>query len=111
MNIYVGNLPPEMTDIDLHTELYREFAAFGAVKSINLRKDIFSGSSIARLYAFIEMESKEEGETAVFNLQGKEIGGHELIVITALPLSNERERLPYQHKRGRPHHRLQGHHA
>ena len=111
MNIYVGNLPLELTDNELLSELRKEFSVFGVVNSVNLRKDTFSGSRQPRLYAFVEMDSKTEGENAVFNLQGKEIGGRELIVISALPLSNEKERMPYEHRRGRPRHRFQGHQA
>jgi len=111
MNIYVGNLPLELTDNELLSELRREFSVFGVVNSVNLRKDIFSGSRQPRLYAFIEMDSKTEGENAVFNLQGKEIGGRELIVISALPLSNEKERLSFHHKKDKHYRRLQGHHA
>ena len=107
MNIYVGNLPLEITE----DELQQEFSVFGQVKSVNLMKERYTGSLEPRLYAFVEMDSKAEGEAAVLSLKGKEIGGREIEVITALPLSDSKYRLPYQHKRGRPHHRLQGHHA
>ena len=106
MNIYVGNLPLELTE----DELRREFSAFGQVKSINLINERYTGSLEPRLYAFVEMDEKAEGEAAVFNLQGKEIGGRVIEVISALPLSSEKERKPFNHKRGRPQ-RLQGHRA
>jgi RNA recognition motif-containing protein len=107
MNIYVGNLPLELTE----TELRQEFSAFGQVKSINLINETYTGSKQPRMYAFVEMDEKAEGEAAVFNLKGKEIHGRSIEVISALPLSSEKERKPFNHKRGRPNHRLQGHHA
>jgi RNA recognition motif-containing protein len=106
MNIYVGNLPLELTE----DELRREFSAFGQVKSISLIEDRYTGSQQPRLYAFVEMDEKAEGEAAVFNLKGKEIHGRVIEVISALPLSSEKERRPFSHKRGRPQ-RLQGHRA
>jgi RNA recognition motif-containing protein len=107
MNIYVGNLPLELTE----TELRQEFSVFGQVKSVNLINERYTGSKQPRMYAFVEMDSKEAGEAAVFSLQGKEIHGRSIEVISALPLSSEKERRPFSHKRGRPPQRLQGHHA
>jgi len=107
MNIYVGNLPLELTE----DELRQEFSVFGQVKSVSLINDRYTGSLQPRLYGFVEMDSKAEGEAAVFYLKGKEIGGRSIEVIAALPLSNDKERLSYNRKRGRPHQRLQGHQA
>ena len=107
MNIYVGNLPLELTE----DELRQEFSAFGQVKSVSLINDKYAGSLQPRLYGFVEMDSRTEGEAAVLSLRGKEIGGRLIEVITALPLSSEKERKPFNHKRGRPHQRLQGHQA
>jgi len=107
MNIYVGNLPLELTE----DELRREFSAFGQVKSVSLINEKYTGSKQPRLYAFVEMDSKEEGEAAVLSLGGKEIGGRVIEVISALPLSNDKERLSFNRRRGRPHHKLQGHQA
>ena len=107
MNIYVGNLPLELTE----DELRKEFSAFGQVKSINLIKERYAGSLQPRLYGFVEMDSRTEGEAAVLSLRGKEIGGRVIEVISALPLSNDKERLSFNRRRGRPHHKLQGHQA
>jgi len=95
MNIYVGNLPLELTE----DELRREFSAFGQVKSVNLINDKYTGSKQPRLYAFVEMDSKAEGEAAVFNLNGKEIGGRVIEVITALPLSDSKEKWSFNSKK------------
>jgi len=109
MNIYVGNLPLELTE----DELRREFSAFGQVKSVSLIKETYAGSLQPRLYAFVEMDSKIEGEAAVFKLKGKEIGGREIEVITALPLSNDKQRMSFNIKKGRHLHtrRQLGHQA
>jgi len=107
MNIYVGNLPLALTE----DELRQEFSVFGQVKSVSLINDRYTGSLQPRLYGFVEMDSKAEGEAAVFSLKGKVIRGRSIEVIAALPLSNEREKKPFNHKRGRPHQRLQGHQA
>jgi RNA recognition motif-containing protein len=100
MNIYVGNLPLELTE----DELREEFSVFGQVKSISLINDNFTGSGLPRLYAFVEMDSKIEGEAAVFYLKGKEIRGRSIEVIAALPLSNAKERLSYNRKKGKHFH-------
>jgi len=97
MNIYVGNLPLELTE----DELRQEFSAFGQVKSVSLINDKYTGSKQPRLYAFVEMDSKPEAEAAVFNLKGKEIGGRVIEVISALPLSDEKDKKPFNKKRVR----------
>src|SRR4030042_5136403 len=107
MNIYVGNLPLELTE----DELRKEFSVFGQVKSINLVNDRYTGSKQPRLYAFVEMDSKAEGEAAVFNLKGKEIHGRSIEVISALPLSDNKDKMSFNRKKGSHHQRLQGHHA
>ncbi|MBM4446011.1 MAG: RNA-binding protein [Chloroflexi bacterium] len=109
MNIYVGNLPLELTE----DELRREFSVFGQVKSVSLINDKYTGSRQPRLYAFVEMDSKVEGEAAVFNLKGKEIGGRVIEVISALPLSDNKDKWFLNSKRVSRYHnkRQQGHQA
>jgi len=84
VNIYVGNLPLEVTEDELH----REFAAFGEVTSVIIMNDKYIGSGQPRGYAFVEMASKPEGVTAVSSLSDKWLKGHRITVIEALPLSN-----------------------
>ena len=55
MNIYVGNLSPEVTEEDLQ----QAFEAFGKVESVNVIKDKFSG--VSRGFGFVEMPTKAEG--------------------------------------------------
>lgn len=100
MNIYVGNLPLELTE----DELRQEFSVFGQVKSVSLINDRYTGSLQPRLYGFVEMDSKSEGEAAVFSLKGKEIKGRSIEVIEALPLSDEKDRISFNHKRGGRYH-------
>jgi RNA recognition motif-containing protein len=88
MSIYVSNLPLELTE----NELRQEFSVFGEVKAVNLITDTFTGSRQPRMYAFVEMEERSEGEAAILQLQGKEIMGREIEVIAALPLSSEKDR-------------------
>jgi RNA recognition motif-containing protein len=97
MNIYVGNLPLELTE----DELRQEFSVFGQVKSVSLITDRYAGSRQPRLYGFVEMDSRSEGEAAVFNLKGKEIRGRLIEVIAALPLSDEKDKKPFNKKRVR----------
>ncbi len=55
MNIYVGNLAPEVTE----EELKQEFTAFGKVTSVSIIKDKYSSES--RGFGFVEMPSMIEG--------------------------------------------------
>jgi len=87
MNIYVGNLPLEMTE----DELRQEFTAFGQVVSVIIMNDKYIGSGQPREYAFVEMTSKSEGQTAITNLTGKKLRDRVIVVVEALPLSGKRD--------------------
>ena len=95
MNIYVGNLPLELTQ----DELRQEFSVFGQVKSVSLINDKYTGSRQPRLYGFVEMDSRSEGEAAIISLKGKEIRGRLIEVIAALPLSDEKDKKSFNRKR------------
>ena len=79
MKIYVGNLPHSTTE----DELKSAFEGFGAVDSAIIIKDKFTGSS--RGFGFIEMSSKDEAETAIQEMNGKDFGGRTLTVNEARP--------------------------
>lgn len=79
MNIYVGNLAPEVTDEDLRAA----FAAVGQVDSATVIKDKYSGES--RGFGFVEMPDKSEAQTAISDLNGKELKGRTLSVNEARP--------------------------
>jgi RNA recognition motif-containing protein len=84
MNIYVGNLSYEITEEDLRPA----FGQFGAVESVNIIKDKFSGQS--KGFGFVEMPSKAEGQSAIDGLNGKEKKGRALKVNEARPRSEKR---------------------
>jgi RNA recognition motif-containing protein len=84
MNIYVGNLPYEITEEDLRLA----FGQFGAVESVTIIKDKFSGQS--KGFGFVEMPSKAEGQSAIDGLDGKEKKGRALKVNEARPRSEKR---------------------
>ena len=81
MNIYVGNLPHEVTD----EELREAFEAFGQVTSVNIIKDRDSGQP--RGFGFVEMPANGEGQAAISGLNGKEMKGRTLTVSEARPRS------------------------
>ncbi len=79
MNIYVGNLSRETTEDDLR----QAFEAFGQVESVNIIQDRFSGES--RGFGFVEMPSKDEAQTAIEEMNGKDLHGRALNVNEARP--------------------------
>ena len=79
MNIYVGNLPFEVTD----EELEEQFTEYGSVTSAKVIIDRFSGRS--RGFGFVEMSDNSEAETAIQNLNAKDFKGRPLTVNEARP--------------------------
>ncbi|HEY0658715.1 MAG TPA: RNA-binding protein [Pyrinomonadaceae bacterium] len=79
MKLYVGNLSFATTNVDLE-EL---FGQVGTVESANVVEDRETGRS--RGFGFVEMSSKEEGESAIDQFNGKEVNGRELKVNEATP--------------------------
>jgi RNA recognition motif-containing protein len=86
MNIYVGNLPLEMTE----EELRGAFVSFGEVTSVTIMNDKYIGSGQPRCYGYVEMTLKAEGTTAINNLNGKKVRDRVVDVVEALPLSDKR---------------------
>ena len=84
MNIYVGNLSRDATDEDLR----QAFEEFGQVESINLIKDRFTGES--RGFGFVEMPSKDEAQSAIDGLNGKDLKGRAMNVNEARPRTERR---------------------
>ncbi|MHC4188188.1 MAG: RNA recognition motif domain-containing protein [Planctomycetota bacterium] len=74
MNIYVGNLSPETTEDDLR----RAFAAFGQVRAINIVRD--RDSSESKGFGFVGMPIKDEAETAINEINGKDLKGQTINV-------------------------------
>jgi RNA recognition motif-containing protein len=79
MNIYVGNLSYSMSE----DELRDAFAAHGEVSSVKILSDRETGRS--RGFGFVEMPNASEGEKAIAQLNGKEVGGRALRVNEARP--------------------------
>jgi len=84
MNIYVGNLSRDVTDEDLR----QAFEEFGQVETINIIKDRFSGES--RGFGFVEMPSKDEAQSAITSMNGKDLKGRALNVNEARPRTERR---------------------
>ncbi len=74
MNIYVGNLSSETTE----DELRQAFEAFGQVMSVKILKDRATGKSNG--FGFVEMSVSEEGQTAISELNGKDLKGQAIKV-------------------------------
>lgn len=79
MNIYVGNLAREVTEDDLR----EAFEAFGQVSTATVIKDKFSGES--RGFGFVEMPSKSEAQTAITEMNEKDLKGRTVNVNEARP--------------------------
>lgn len=79
MNIYVGNLSYNMTE----QELKNAFQEYGSVVKATLITDRNTGRS--KGFGFIEMESKADGEKAISNLDGSDVGGRKMKVNEARP--------------------------
>ncbi len=79
MKLYVGNLSFKTNTQDLE----QLFSQVGTVESTNIIEDRETGRS--RGFGFVEMSSKEEGERAIEEFNGKEVDGRELKVNEAKP--------------------------
>ena len=79
MNIYIGNLSYDATEENIK-EL---FEPFGSVVKVSLITDRDTGRS--KGFGFVEMGSKNEGENAINELNGKDLLGRALNVNEARP--------------------------
>lgn len=79
MNIYVGNLSRDVNEQDLQAA----FEGFGQVEKATIIKDKFTGES--RGFGFVEMPNSEEAETAINEMNGKDLKGRTLTVNQARP--------------------------
>ena len=89
--IYVGNLPYSTGD----AELRQIFEEFGAVDSASVVKDKFTGRS--RGFGFVEMPDGDAGSRAIESMNGRGMGGRNLVVNEARP----REERPRFERRDR----------
>lgn len=79
MKLYVGNLSFNTSDTDLKSM----FGEIGTVESTNIIQDRETGRS--RGFAFVEMSNQSDGESAIQQLNGKEVDGRQLKVNEAKP--------------------------
>jgi RNA recognition motif-containing protein len=86
INIYVGNLSFDTVE----DELRELFTQYGAVDSVKIISDQFTGRS--RGFGFIEMPTREEGLKAIQELDSKDFGGRPLKVNEAKPKRDNRDR-------------------
>ena len=80
--LYVGNLAFQTTSQDLQ----QLFSQAGTVESASVVEDRDTGRS--RGFAFVEMSTPEEANSAIEQFNGKELGGRALKVNEARPREN-----------------------
>ena len=79
MDIYVGNLPYEVTDSDLQ----KLFEQHGQVESARVVMDRDTGR--AKGFGFVTMNSKAEAEAAISAINGMDMNGRALRVNESQP--------------------------
>lgn len=77
--LYVGNLSYQATDQELH-DLFSEV---GSVTSAQVVTDRYSGQS--RGFGFVEMSSDDEAQKAIAAINGRSVGGRNLVVNESRP--------------------------
>ncbi len=78
MKIHVGNLSDEISEDDVR----QAFEKSGAVESVLITKNKYNGQS--KMFAFVVMNSDEEGKSAIDSLDGQELKGRTIKVGEAL---------------------------
>jgi len=86
MNIYVGNLSYDATDVTIR----EAFESFGEVTSARVIKDKYSGQS--RGFGFVEMPAQSQAQTAIRSLNGKDVLGKAISVNEARPRADQGRR-------------------
>ena len=79
MNIFVGSLPFSIEEADLR----ESFEAYGAVDSVKIITDKFTGRS--KGFGFIEMSNDEEAQKAINELNGATVQGRAIVVNKSEP--------------------------
>ncbi len=83
MNIYVGNLSYDATDVTIR----EAFESFGEVTSARVIKDKYTGQS--RGFGFVEMSVQSQAQTAIKSLNGMELLGKPISVNEARPRADQ----------------------
>ncbi|NTW52428.1 MAG: RNA-binding protein [Chlorobiaceae bacterium] len=89
MNIYIGNLPYNVSEEDLRDA----FSQFGQVQSANIITDKFSGRS--KGFGFVDMPNDGEAREAIEQMNDKDFKGRTIKVNEARP----REERPMRRER------------
>ncbi len=84
MNIYIGNLSYEVTEVDLK----HAFETFGQVKSSKVIKDMQTG--VSKGFGFVQMPVKKEAWAAIEGLDGTDLKGRNMRVDRARPRTQGR---------------------
>jgi len=87
MNIYVGNLAPNVEEADLNNL----FSQQGKVRSVKIIQDMFT--KISKGFGFVEMLVKEEAQKALDVLNSFELKGQKIVVNEARP---NKQRMDYE---------------
>jgi RNA recognition motif-containing protein len=79
MNIFVGSLPFSLGEADLR----ESFEAYGAVDSVKIITDKFTGRS--KGFGFVEMTNDDEAQKAIDELNGATVQGRAIVVNKSEP--------------------------
>jgi cold-inducible RNA-binding protein len=82
-NLYIGNLPYEVTEEDLRTN----FAEVGKITSVTIIKDKYTG--LSRGFGFVEMETEKDAEEAIKKFNGGQLLGKTITVNEARPKADQ----------------------
>jgi RNA recognition motif-containing protein len=93
MNIFVGSLPFSIEEADLR----ESFEAYGAVDSVKIITDKFTGRS--KGFGFVEMPSDDDAQKAIDELNGATVQGRTIVVNKSEP-KPEGERKSFNNNRG-----------
>ena len=92
MNIFVGSLPWSIEEADLR----ESFEAYGAVDSVKVVTDKFTGRS--KGFGFVEMPNDDEALKAIEELNGATVEGRTIVVNKSEP-KPEGERRSFNNNR------------
>ncbi|AWG20487.1 RNA-binding protein [Flavobacterium faecale] len=92
MNIFVGSLPFSIEEADLR----ESFEAYGAVDSVKIITDKFTGRS--KGFGFVEMPSDDDAQKAIDELNGATVQGRTIVVNKSEP-KPEGERRSFNNNR------------
>src|ERR1700752_2767040 len=88
-NVFVANLPPDLTD----DELAEAFDPFGIVLSAFIARDPETGKRLR--YGFVDIATEKAAKLAVESMNGTQIDGHNLDVrISERPTKASKQKRP-----------------